>query len=160
MCHVTCYNGTIVLITIITQAAFFNYWSGDRRYWQLLWYSSVPPVLWPHLHPPQFKGCELTETEPRQLYLCQDILLQVTTRANRDVFKIMSLFGNGFMMVVEMRVVFWVCYTVAFCLMSRQDPCELLQTLKMEAVHHPSKMWEERKKTFHNVKPQKTKVTL
>ena len=96
--------------------------------------------------------------------LMSDILLQLTTHANRDVFKIISLFGNkifhGFMMVVEMRVVFWICCTVAFCCMSLQYPCELLYRLKMEAVHHLSKTSEQRKKTFHNVKPQKTKVTF
>jgi hypothetical protein len=173
LCEVTCWNGTSAFITIITQAAFFNYWSGDRKSWQLVWYSSVPPVSWP-LPPPRtltyassspVQGVWTLIKRTHAVVFMSDILLQLTANASQDVF--LNLFPSSetkffrfsWQLLSKWEWSFGFVHPVVLCLMSLQYPCELLQTLKMEAVH-PSKVSEHRKKTLHNVEPQKTTVTL
>lgn len=93
-----------------------------------------------------------------------DILLQLTANASQDVF--LNLFPSSetkffrfSWQLLKWGWSFAFARPVVLCLMSHQYPCELLQTMKMEAVH-PSQVSEHRKKSLHNVEPQKTTVTL
>jgi hypothetical protein len=119
--EVTWCNGTSVFISIIAQAAFFNYWSGDHKSWQLVWHSSVPTVSWPlpHLHLgqhifilPSSRAMNSNKQNPNSCIYVTDILVQLTAHANHNVFLNLfpsaeTKFFNVSLAVVEMRVVFW-----------------------------------------------------
>jgi hypothetical protein len=139
----------------------FNYWSGDQKSRQLLWYSSVPPVSWPlALHIiilPSSRGVN-SDKQNRGSFYCTVFMLYIpsklTALASCDVFVLLLKFFRFFrniifqvfmVVVLQIVVVFWV-----------SAPCSVLPyvpsvstwttsyTPTMEA-RCPSKMSDQRK---------------
>jgi hypothetical protein len=104
--------------------------------------TTPPPAPWPTHHHPQFKGCEPINRTQAVVFMW-DILLQLTAHASHYVF--LNLFPSsetkffGFSwQLSKWGSCFEFVHLVVLCLMSLQYPCELLQTLNMEAVHPAS----------------------